>query len=130
MGYNFAPGFTKNAGSFILDGLVAGDFDIVTKSVTLKAGTNFVRGHVLEAGTAGNAGKYLPVTTDANAQYILLEDVDATSADQLGAVAVTGQFNSNALTLGAGATLAGVTKALEGHSIFLSAGFAGGTSNV
>lgn len=130
MSYLFQPGFNNTAGSFVNDALVAGDYPIETKTVTLKSGVSYVRGHVLEAGTSGNAGKYLEVTTDANAKYVLLEDVDATSADKLGTVAITGKFNTNKLTLGTGATLAGVTAALEPLSIFLVAGFAGGTSTV
>lgn len=114
----YQPGFTA-AGTFTPDNLIAGDFPIKTKTVTLKSGTSFKRGHVLEAGTSGNAGKYLEVTTDANAKYVLLEDIDATAADKLGTVAITGEFNGSELTLGSGATLAGVTTALEPLSVFV-----------
>lgn len=118
MGNAFQPGFSA-AGTYTPDNLLAGDFPIKTKSVTLKSGVSYKRGHVLEAGTSGNAGKYLEVTTDANAKYVLLEEVDATSADKLGTVAMTGEFNGSKLTLGSGATLAGVTAALEPLSIFI-----------
>lgn len=130
MGYSFAPGFNKNAGSFIPDGLVAGDFDAITDTVTLKAGVVYVRGTVLMPLASGDAGKFGTVTDDTKAKYILLEDVDATSADAKGTVGVTGQYNSNALTIGSGATLAGIKATLEPLSIFLSAGIPGGTSNV
>ena len=119
MPFNFQPSGATTQGTFVPDNLIGGDFDIVTKSVTLKAGTNYVRGHVLQALTAGDAGKYGPVTVDANAKYILLEDVDATAADKISVVAITGKVNKNNLTLGAGATLAGVAAALEPLSIFL-----------
>lgn len=107
------------AGTFSPDNLQAGDFPIKTKTVVLKAGTAFVRGTVLEEGTTTDAGKYLKVTTDANAKYILLEDMDATAADKMATVAITGEFNGRSLVLGSGATLAGVTKALEPLSIFI-----------
>lgn len=112
------PSYT-NEGTFVQDNLLAGDFPLKTKTVTLKAGTAFVRGHVLEEGTSGDAGKFLPVATDANAKYVLLEAVDATAADKKGTVAITGEFNGSKLTIGSGATMAGVTKALEPLSIFV-----------
>jgi len=118
MGYSNLPEFTA-AGTFVQDNLLAGDFPLKTKSVTLKSGTNFVRGHVLQEGTSGDVGKYLPCTVDANAKYILLEDMDATAADKLATVAITGEWNGNKLTLGSGATLAGVTKTLEPLSLFI-----------
>lgn len=115
---SYEPSFTAQ-GTFTPDNLQAGDFPVKVKSVTLKAGTSYVRGTVLEAGVSGDAGKYLAVTTDANAKYVLLEDVDATSAAKTGNVAITGEFNGSKLTLGSGATLAGVTAALEPLSIFV-----------
>lgn len=107
------------AGTFAPDNLQAGDFPLKTKSVVLKAGTAFLRGTVLEEGTLTDVGKYLKVTTDANAKYILLEDMDATAADKMATVAITGEFNGRSLILGAGATIAGVSKALEPLSIFV-----------
>jgi hypothetical protein len=119
MDVNFQPSGVTNQGSFVPDNLVIGDFPSVTKAVTLKAGRNYKRGDVLMGLTAGDAGKFGIVTTDANAKYILLEDTDATSADKISVAAVTGKFNRNRVTLGAGATLAGVTAALEPLSVFL-----------
>lgn len=126
MTYTFSTGFNKQVGSFIPDGLIAGDFDIVTSSVTLKAGRAYLRGDVIMPLSGGDAGKFGLVTTDASAKYIVLEDMDATSADKPAVVAVTGQYNSNKVTLGEGATLAGVKAALETLSIFLVDGVAGG----
>ena len=119
MSFNFQPSGVTSQGTFTPDNLIAGDFDIVTKEVTLKAGTNYVRGHVLQALSGGDAGKFGAVTTDASAKYILLEDVDATGGDKKSVAAITGKFNKNKLTLGSGATLAGVAAALEPLSIFL-----------
>lgn len=119
------PGFNAAAGSFTPDGLIAGDFDVITKSVLLKAGTAYQRGHVLQPLTAGDAGKYGAVTADASAQYILLEDRDATAGDLYGVVAVTGEYNANKLILGAGATLAGVRATLETHTIYIRDAVAG-----
>ncbi len=107
------------AGTFVPDNLLAGDFPLKTKTITLKAGTSYTRGMVLEEGASADVGKFLLVTTDANAKYVLLEDMDATAADKKATVAITGEFNSNALTLGSGATKAGITKALEPLSIFV-----------
>lgn len=115
---SYEPSFSVQ-GTFVPDNLRAGDFPVKTKTITLKAGTSYVRGHVLMGLTGGDAGKFGPVTTDANAKYILLEDVDATSADKIGTVAMTGEFNGSKLTLGAGSTLAGITTALEPLSIFV-----------
>lgn len=107
------------AGAFVPDNLQAGDFPVKTKTVTLKAGTAYVRGHVLMALADADLGKYGAVTTDASAKYILLEDMDATAADKKATVAITGEYNGRSLTLGSGATLAGVTAALEPLSIFV-----------
>lgn len=115
---NYYPAY-GTAGTFVPDNLQAGDFPIKTKTVLLKAGTAFLRGTVLEEGTVADVGKYLKVTTDANAKYVLLEDMDATAADKMATVAITGEFNGRSLVLGAGATIAGVTKALEPLSIFV-----------
>ena len=115
---NFQPSGVTPQGSVGSDNLIAGDFPMETKSVVIKSGTGVVpRGTVLQMSST--AGKYETVTTDANAQYILAEDVDATSVDVTTVGYGTGYFNQRALTLGAGATLAGVTTALRKLSVFV-----------
>lgn len=118
MTYNFQPvGFTSE-GSVGADNLIAGTFPIQTKSVVILSGSGVLaRGTVLEV--SGTANKYRAVTVDANALYILAEDIDATSADVTTTAYVTGGFNKRSLTLGVGATLAGVTATLEPRSLFI-----------
>lgn len=117
MGFNVQPSGATAQGTFVPDNLIAGDFDIITKSVTIISGQNLVRGAVLQV--SGTPGKYNIVTTDANAKYILAEDCDASAGDKTAPVYVTGEFNATEVTIGGGATLAGVTAALEPLSIFL-----------
>ena len=50
---------------------------------------------------------------------MLADDVDATPADAAAGVYMTGEFNSNALTLGAGWTVATVTNSLRAFGIFV-----------
>lgn len=115
---NHYPGF-ENAGSITPQELIAGDYPIARKNVTLKGGAAYVRGTVLQEGTTTDVGKFSAVTTDANAAFILLEDRDATAGDLTAVVAMTGEFNKHALTLGVGATLAGITAALEAKNIYI-----------
>lgn len=116
MDVNFQPAGVTTVGTFTPDNLIVGGFPIHAKPLTIKSGAVLKRGTVLEVSST--AGKYQAVTTDADATYILAEDCDATSADKVAPVYVTGTFNKSALILGDGATLAGVVAALEGRSIF------------
>jgi predicted nicotinamide N-methyase len=119
MQHNYRPAGVATLGTFTPDNLIAGGFPVQTKSVQLKHGVNYARGAVLQVSST--AGIYEKVTTDASAIYILLEDRDlsAATAAQPGVVAMTGEFNKPALSLGAGATLAGVAAALEAKNIVL-----------
>lgn len=117
MGFNLQPAGATSQGTYAPDNLIAGDFDTVTKAVTIISGQNLLRGAVLQV--SGTPGKYNIVTTDANAKYILAEDCDATSGDKTATVYVTGEFNQTEVYIGGGATLAGVAAALEPLSIFL-----------
>lgn len=119
MTWNLQPSGVTNQGTYTPDNLLCGEFDIVTKQVIIKAGQNLVRGTILEALTGADAGKYKAVQTDANALYVLVEDVDATAGDKVTGAYITGQFNAQRVTLGVGATLAGVRAALEPRSVFL-----------
>lgn len=118
MDVNFQPSGLTAQGTFSPDNLIAGGFPIHTKPGVILSGSGALkRGTVLEV--SGTAGKFRAVTVDANAKYILAEDVDATSADKTTVFYVTGTFNESDVTLGSGATLAGVRAALEPLSIFL-----------
>jgi hypothetical protein len=97
-----------------VDQLVAGDFSRMTEVITLKSGTSFKRGDVLEIAT----GKGIKLATAANAKYVLAEDADATGGDVDGLVYTTGEFNTFACNLNS-ADEAAVKEALHDRSIFL-----------
>lgn len=94
--------------TFTPDSLIAGDFPIVTKSVTVaQAAGALVRGTILGKLTSG--GKVVKQNTAAsdgseNDYAVLAEDVDATAGDVVTTAYLTGEFNAAALvcaTLGA-----------------------------
>lgn len=106
------------------DNLLAGDYPQVTESVTIASGQNLVRGSVLGKVTA--SGKYILCDTAAadgseNPSMILLQDVDASTADADGLAAKSGEFNENAVTLGGATTAADVKDALRDLNIYLKA---------
>ncbi|GAB6854174.1 head decoration protein [Asaia astilbis] len=110
--------------TFLPDQLIAGVFQPVTGNVTLAGGNGVLkRGTVLGAITAG--GKHVPASSSAsdgsqNPVAILADTYDTTSGDVVGAgVYLTGEFNINAVTLGAGLTPEAATAALRPLSIFL-----------
>lgn len=115
----FQPGVVQDA--FIPDQLIGGDAKIVTKTVTITGGL-FLRGTVLGKITA--SGKYtlaLAAASDGSQTpvAILVDNVDATSADALGGIYQMGEFNQNAVILGTGITAAAATTALEAQNIYL-----------
>jgi hypothetical protein len=112
----------RQEGEFKPDNLFGGDFPVATDTVTIAKGQVQPRGavlgvitasekHVLSASAAGD-GSEKPVA-------ILAEDVDATDADVTAPVYLTGQFNSRALKLGAGHTIASAKAALRPLAIFI-----------
>jgi len=90
--------------SFSYDNLiVTGTFPIITDSLTLLTGTNYVRGTVLGVVTAtGKAVKVDSTKADGSQvpYAILTQDTDATAADILAPVYLTGEFNGAALIFG------------------------------
>jgi len=85
------------------DNLNTGSIDLVTETLTVKQGENLVRGTVLGKITA--TGKMVIVdstNTDGseNPYAVLVEDVDATSADVVSGGYVSGVFNENKLVFG------------------------------
>lgn len=124
MDVNLQPSGVTAQGTFTPDELIAGSFPIHSIQGVILSGSGVLkRGTVLEV--SGTAGKYRAVTTDANALYILAEDVDATSADKTTVFYVTGTFNKNKLFYGSGGTFAGCKPVLEARSIFLVDSVAG-----
>jgi hypothetical protein len=94
--------------TFTPDNLIAGDFPIVTESVTVDTGV-LARGTVLGKITA--TGKCVIVDSDGTddgrrtAYAVLLDDVDASSADVVAAAALSGKFNEDALIFSTGDTI-------------------------
>lgn len=116
----FQPGVSQDA--FIPDQLIGGDLKIVTHAGRTITGGAFVRGTVLGQITASK--KYTIATAAAtdgsqNPVAILVDDVDASSADALGGIYAMGEFNERAVTLGAGMTLAAARAGLETQNIYL-----------
>lgn len=121
MGFNTQAGFSSE-GAFVPDNLHAGDFPIRTRKVTLITGQNLVRGSLLGIITAsGKATLSASASADGSQtpNCILAEDTDATAADAEAVVYIAGDFNQDALTLGAGHTAASVREGLRDINIYL-----------
>lgn len=113
-------------GTYSPDALIAGNHHLlVGRKVTILSGQNVVRGAVLGKVTA--SGKYvLSLTASADGSQtpdlILAEDCDASGGDKQAMAYARGDFNSNALTLGASHTVASITEGLRAKGITLVAG--------
>lgn len=86
------------------DNLLSGDFPRVTAPVTVLSGQNVVRGQVMGKITA--SGKYRACNSGLTdgaevAEAVMAADVDASLSDLPGIVYLTGEFNSNAMTVAA-----------------------------
>ncbi len=91
--------------SYTPDNLIAdNNHALATATVTVLSGEGkLVRGSVLMRDT--NNKFVLADTSAGTAEVILAEDVDATSADTVANVYVSGDFNTEALTVSSGYTL-------------------------
>jgi hypothetical protein len=121
MADNLAKGLTSE-GTYAPDKLLAGEYPRVVKAVTILTGQNVLRGALLGKITA--SGKYIlslsaAVDGSQTPDAVLLEDCDATAADKTGLVFLTGEFNEDALILGAAHTIASVRDGLRQRGIFL-----------
>jgi hypothetical protein len=106
----------------VYDALRAGDFPVVTKAVTVVSGQTLVRGEVVGEITAnGKVAASLGASDDGSETptMIMAEACDASGGDAVGVAYVTGQFNEDALTIGAGLTAAGIEPGLRARGIFL-----------
>jgi hypothetical protein len=114
---------TYKSEGFSPDGLVAQNAQLLlSEPVTLLAGQNLKRGALLGKVTA--SGKYvLSLAAAADGSQvpvaILVEDIDASAGDKAALAYTRGDFNAQALTLGAGHTVASVKAALANLGIFL-----------
>lgn len=119
-GHNaFAPGM-KSA-LFVPDQLIAGTLQLVTDTGIITGGA-FKRGTVL--GLVAASGKYTQCvkTADDGSQVpvaILVDDVDASSADQNGGLYLMGEFNQNRVIIDASWSIADIKSALRPMAIFL-----------
>ena len=95
-----------------------------TKSVTLASGVAYTKGMLV---TLQNTGKYTngivlnPEDTAGGKQVIgiLVDDVDATSADKVGVIATDAVANLNKITFASGQTLAHIAGTLQAKNLKL-----------
>jgi len=109
--------------SSVVDRLIAGHQQLETDVGVLILGQNLLRGAVLGKITgSGKLNLSLSAAADGSQTpfAILAHDTDATAADNNSTpLYLTGDFNDNAITLGAGHTAASVKDALRDRGIFL-----------
>jgi len=101
-----------------VDNLIAGDFPRLTKMVTIKtgAGAKFVKGEIIELdGTK----KGIKLATEANANCILAQDVDATASDVEALAYITGEFHLNECVYNQSLASDDIVEKLHLRSIFL-----------
>jgi hypothetical protein len=116
-----AASFTSETSSH--DKLIAGNAHLlVARSITLLSGQNLARGAVLGQITSG--GKYvlsLSASSDGSQtpDLILAEATDASGGDKVTVAYERGDFNVNALTLGASHTVASIREGLRDKGITL-----------
>ncbi|HDR8944316.1 TPA: head decoration protein [Burkholderia vietnamiensis] len=110
-----------SAQTFVPDQLIAGPKQIVTRNATITGGP-YARGTVLGIITA--SGKLTIATSAAsdgsqNPAAILADYADGSAADVTAGVFLEGEFNINAITLGAGITSTAARDALRPLGIHL-----------
>lgn len=119
---NLQPAFDNAAGALTHDNLIGGTaVNMVTESIVLDTG-NLPRGAVLGRITATNKWVLSASAASDGSQVpraILAEPTDATAADRTTIAYFTGEFNTAALTFGAGHTAASTADALRDVGIFL-----------
>lgn len=110
----------KVEGVYAPDALLAGNAHLlVGRTITLKEGQNLKRGAVI--GKDGGSKYLLSLSTaDDGSQtpdLILAEDCDATAGDKPALAYERGDFNANALTIGAAHTVASIREGLRAKGI-------------
>lgn len=109
----------------LAEGFALGAYVDAEIAFTITAGgTAFVAGDTIAIPIAAGSGSYKLATAAAtdgsqNPVALLIDDTDASGGDVLGGIYQMGEFNGNAVTLGAGITLAAATAALEANNIYL-----------
>lgn len=115
----FAPGMKSSL--FLPDQLIAGTLQLVTDSGTITGGS-YKRGTVLGMITA--SGKYtrsVKTATDGSETpvAILVDNVNASTADQNGGLYLMGEFNQNYIIFDESWTIPALKTALRPLAIFL-----------
>ncbi len=114
-------------GTYNEDNLLAGDFPLKTKPVTVLSGETVVRGQVMGKVTSG--GKFRGCNVGLSdgaevAEAVLAEDVDASLADAPGIVYLTGSFNTRQMSVATSPTGSDTVTAHEAElrlrSIFIN----------
>ncbi|MCU0228979.1 MAG: head decoration protein [Bryobacterales bacterium] len=117
---------SRETNSYSPDKLIAGNSSLLeTRKVTIVSGQNIVRGAVLGKITTG--GKYRlslaapdPLDGSQIPDAIALENCDASAGDKEAMVYIRGDFNENALTIGAGHSADSIREGLRDKGIHLS----------
>lgn len=98
------PEFSSN--NYTPDRLIAGDYPLVTRTMTIKTGQGtLARGTVLAKDSA-NGDKLVPVDSASGTVSIndpvaiLAKDADTSGGDVEGSVYLSGEFNEGELTFG------------------------------
>jgi len=107
---------------YIPDNLIAGDYPLKAKSITVASGAVLTRGAVLGEVTASN--KFIlsaSAATDGseNPKVILAEDIDATAGDMVATAYVTGEFAEESLEIGTGHTADSIRNPLHLRGIII-----------
>ncbi len=116
-----AEGF-KDQGEYTPDNLLAGEYPRVERVVTIAAGADLAKGAVLGRITANGKFKLSASASTDGSQTpdaILAERANAADNDVQAVVYFSGEFNENALVLGAGHTLDSVRIALRAKNVYL-----------
>ena len=97
------------------NGLIAGDFPLLTRDITLKSGQNLKRGAVI--GIDGSDKFLLSLSASEDGSEapaaVLALDCDASAGDKTTKAYFTGEFNAAKLTIGTGHTAATVDAAFR-----------------
>ena len=112
----------KNQGTYTPDNLLAGEYPLVARLVTISAGADLAKGSVLGRVTAD--GKFKLSASDSrdgseNPDAILAETALAASQEAQAVVYFSGEFNEHALILGEGHTLDTLRPLLRAKNIYL-----------
>lgn len=97
------------------NGLIAGDFPRLTRTITLKQGQNLKRGAVIGEDGSDKFLLSLSAASDGSQapKAVLAIDCDASGGDKQTKAHFTGEFNKSKLTFGAGHTAASVEAAFR-----------------